>query len=106
MENFVRNSEQSLSRNGRNGGKLRSGNPGNKGGGRRPDQIRALARTHLEYALNELGTRIHDPNISLYELLRATDLLMKYGVGPANIDRTPNDDSSVSIIAYLAKFLQ
>jgi len=71
-------------REGKNGGSLRSGNPGNKGGGRRPDHIRATARESLDVALEVLHDRLSTPeSLTTGELLKVLDLLLRYGIGPA-----------------------
>ena len=68
---------------GRNGGQLKVGNTGNKGGGRRPDQLRALARASLEKGLARLEQRLDEPEISTAELIRIVEILLRYGIGPA-----------------------
>lgn len=78
-ENTVKNTVRAA----RNGGSLKTGNPGNRGGGRRPDHLRALARETLGRGLALLDERLADPALSTSELLKAVDLLMRYGIGPA-----------------------
>ena len=68
---------------GRNGGRLKVGNPGNSGGGRRPDQLRAMARDSLEKCLARLEERLDDPDLATSDIVRITELLLKYGIGPA-----------------------
>gem|GEM_PF-4147843 len=82
--NSVTNSVSPSLRSGNNGGTLRTGNPGNKGGGRRPDHIRAAARESLDLALDVLDERLRDrESLSTHDLLKALDLLLRYGIGPA-----------------------
>lgn len=56
--------------------------------GRRPDQLRALARTSLEKCLIRLEERMEDPNLSTGDLIRVADLLLKYSIGPARGEST------------------
>jgi hypothetical protein len=71
---------------GRNGGTLRVGNPGNKGGGRRPDELRALARESLAVALERVSERLRAPDLQDAELVKLAELLLKYGIGPAQAE--------------------
>lgn len=82
--NSVGISVAAATREGKNGGALRSGNPGNKGGGRRPDHIRAAARESLDVALEVLRNRLNTPeSLTTGELLKLLDLLFRYSIGPA-----------------------
>lgn len=87
MKNSVANSVKPVApagtRAGCNGGTLRSGNPGNKGGGRRPDLIRSVVRQSLETALGLLDSRLRDPELGTAELVKIVELLLRYGIGPA-----------------------
>jgi hypothetical protein len=70
---------------GRNGGTLNVGNPGNKGGtGRPPDEIRRKFREILSGAGTErieaIVTRSEEGDV-----LRAVDLCAKYGLGEAQV---------------------
>lgn len=63
--------------------------PGNRGGGRKPDELRKLARTDLESWLAILRTKaalVQDPaydnDASIGEAAKALDVLAKYGLGP------------------------
>lgn len=51
-------------RPGRNGGQLRTGNPGNKGGGRTPDAFKAMCRrlASRKGTLRNLRTILDNPN--------------------------------------------
>lgn len=91
-------------RAGRNGGQLKTGNPGNKGGGRRPDHIRAVARESLALALGMLDDRLRDPEFSTAELLRALDLFLRYGIGPA-LPESLNERPMVPMSESLDTFL-
>jgi hypothetical protein len=83
-ENSVANSVRRPLREGKNGGSLKTGNPGNTGGGRRPDHIRAAARESLDRALDVLHERLGTPEtLTTMELLKVLDLLLRYGIGPA-----------------------
>lgn len=69
------------------GGMLRSGNPGNAGGGRKPDELRRLARTDFESWLAVLRTKAalalddNYPDVSIRDVIGAIDALGKYGLG-------------------------
>lgn len=71
--------------------------PGNRGGGRKPDELRKLARTDLESWLAILRTKaalVQDPSYtddaSIGEAAKALDVLAKYGLG----EKTWNLDES------------
>lgn len=66
---------------GRNGGTLKIGNPGNKGGGRLPEELRGRCREALNEALSALEKKI--PIMRPADLIRTVELLAKYGIGPA-----------------------
>jgi len=83
VKNSVKPGAPAGTRAGCNGGKLRSGNPGNKGGGRRPDLIRSVVRGSLETALGLLESRLRDPELGTAELVKIVELLLRYGIGPA-----------------------
>jgi hypothetical protein len=87
-------------RPGKNGGQLQTGNPGNKGGGRSPNEIRARLREAMDGHFDTLekiargtiplqtacnkcgwsGESIELPTTAS-DQLRAIDQLLKYGVG-------------------------
>ena len=63
------------------GGYLQTGNPGNKGGGRTPDELRALMREPLAKAIPLVVKMIHDPEIGSRDRLAAVDFLARYSIG-------------------------
>jgi hypothetical protein len=77
------------------GGQLRRGNPGNKGGGRRPNVVREEIRTLLdEDGLKELKRRFSSRNIKKIphqDLVRYLDVLGKYGLGAKQEISGPDD---------------
>lgn len=76
-----------------NGGVLRVGNPGNKGGGRPRDEVRQVMLDGLEKALPRLLklSESTEPAIAL----KATEMLAKYGLGTSNELDTKVDDKRV-----------
>jgi hypothetical protein len=65
---------------GRNGGRLRVGNPGNNGG-RPSDAVRALALAGAKVAVPRLLAIVRDPNSEPGLVVAAADKLLKYGLG-------------------------
>ena len=63
------------------GGSLQTGNPANKGGGRTPDELRALMREPLAKAIPLVVKMIHDPEIGSRDRLAAVDFLARYSIG-------------------------
>ena len=63
------------------GGALSPGNPGNKGGGRPPDEIRRQAREDLDTWLKRLREKSAKDDPSVGEIAKAIDVLGKYGLG-------------------------
>lgn len=82
---------------GRNGGRLRRGNPGNKGGlGRTPSEIRQKLRGSFADRVKVCEKIADDPKASPSDRLRALDLLAKYGLG-TTITETDTDGNDVTI---------
>ena len=63
------------------GGSLRTGNPGNRGGGRTPDELRALMREPLAKAIPLVVKMIHDSDTGSRDRLAAVDFLARYSIG-------------------------
>lgn len=73
-------------RPGKNGGRLRSGNPGNAGGGRPPYQIRRSCREDFDELRAKLVTIARSRKAKDADRIRAIDVLGRYGLGE-HIDR-------------------
>lgn len=68
------------------GGKLLTGNPGNKGGTGRPaDRVRAAMLADLEAARPKLLAIVNDPASKPADIINAIDKLAKYGM-PAQVE--------------------
>ncbi|MEG4104368.1 hypothetical protein QUA25_28075, partial [Microcoleus sp. Pol17C6] len=65
---------------GRNGGRLKVGNPGNKGGGRIKDELRLELVECFEVGIQKLKLRLFRDSMSTGELVRLVDLLGKYAL--------------------------
>jgi len=100
VENSVNNSVQ----NGRNGGTLRVGNPGNKGGpGRPPSKIREIARDEWAALIPMLRRVARSAKEATSDRLRAADQLGKYGLGTTmtETDTEGHDVPRPQVIAYI-----
>ena len=66
----------------KHGGALATGGQlGNKGGGRTPDELRALMREPLAKAIPLVVNMIHDPDTGSRDRLAAVDFLARYSIG-------------------------
>jgi hypothetical protein len=75
VENSVDNTVQP----GKNGGKLRKGNPGNKGGtGRPPAEIRQRCADGFDRHIATAEAILNSPDASNTDKIRALDVLGKY----------------------------
>lgn len=90
--NTVTNTE---SQPGRNGGRLRVGNPGNKGGGRIKDELRAELVESFEVGLQKLKQRIYSSKTTTGELVRIVDLFGRYALPYIQEDEPPQVDLSL-----------
>lgn len=73
---------KSPTRPGKHGGRLLTGNPGNKGGtGRPPDAIRATCRDSFDTRIATLEQIADDTNADPALRIRAIEALAKYGLG-------------------------
>ena len=87
---------------GRNGGRLKVGNPGNRGGGRIREDLRAELVECFELGLQKLKLRIHRDGMSTGELVRLVDLMGKYAYPylqeeePSQIDLSMLSDSALA----------
>ena len=87
---------------GRNGGRLKVGNPGNKGGGRIKEELRLELVECFELGLQKLKLRIHRDGMSTGELVRLVDLMGKYAYPvlleeePSEIDLSMLSDSALA----------
>jgi hypothetical protein len=80
-ENTVETSVQE----GRNGGWLKVGNPGNNGGtGRPPNELRLAAREGFGKFIKKLN-EMEDREMGVLEVARALDVCGKYGLGEAKV---------------------
>lgn len=75
---------------GRNGGRLKVGNPGNKGGGRIKEELRSELVECFELGLQKLKLRIHRDGMSTGELVRLVDLMGKYAY-PVLLEEEPSE---------------
>lgn len=67
---------------GKNGGWLRPGNPGNKGGTGRPkDRLRNLACDGFEKTFKQISQKADSEELATPELLNFFDKCGKYGIG-------------------------
>ena len=62
------------------GALLAGGKIGNKGGGRTPDELRALMREPLAKAIPLVVNMIHDPKTGNRDRLAAVDFLARYSI--------------------------
>ena len=63
------------------GALLAGGQLGNKGGGRTPDELRALMREPLAKAIPLVVKMIHDSDTGSRDRLAAVDFLARYSIG-------------------------
>ena len=67
---------------GRNGGRLNNGGtPGNKGGGRPKDEVRAAMQEGLEKANSKLIEMLDLPDLTPEQTTRIADVFGKYSIG-------------------------
>jgi hypothetical protein len=88
---------------GRNGGQLLAGGkPGNRGGTGRPrSEVRALARTVMIEALEQLIERVEKRSLHGHELIRAAELGGRYGLGEVAVEVTDASwiEAAVQVLA-------
>ena len=85
-----------------NGGQLRVGNPGNRGGaGAMSNELRERLRGSLEERMNTLEEVIDDESLRPADRLRAIELLLKYGIGVAKDSESWDRWSVVELVADL-----
>lgn len=87
---------------GRNGGQLKVGNPGNKGGGRIKEELRAELVECFELGIQQLKKRLYRDGMSTGELVRLVDLMGRYAIPyiqegePPQIDLEMLSDSALA----------
>ena len=87
---------------GRNGGRLKVGNPGNRGGGRIREELRSELVECFEIGLQKLKQRIYRDGMTTGELVRLVDLMGKYAYPvlqedePSEIDLSMLSDSALA----------
>ena len=73
---------------GANGGKLKRGNPRNRGGPGRPrSELRSAMRKGLDAALPRLLEAIEDPATPTRDLIAAVNVLARYGIDSKDEER-------------------
>lgn len=88
-KNSVRNTEQP----GRNGGRLRRGNPGNKGGGRPTSEIRQRCADSFDKHIATAEAILADKDASNGDKIRALDVLGKY----AGLQKIEHDNRDATL---------
>ena len=85
-----------------NGGQLRVGNPGNRGGvGAMSSQLRETLRGTLEERMHTLEEIIGDPSVRTSDRLRGIELVLKYGIGVAKDSESWDRWAVVELVADL-----
>lgn len=80
---------------GRNGGRLKVGNPGNRGGGRIREELRSELVECFEIGLQKLKQRIYRDSMTTGELVRLVDLMGKYAYPYLQEEEPPQIDLSM-----------
>jgi hypothetical protein len=88
---------------GRNGGRLKVGNPGNKGGGRIKNDLKAELVECFEVALLKLKQRIYADKMKTGELVRVVDLVGRYAFPYVQEEEPPQIDLSMLSDSALAE---
>lgn len=86
---------------GPHGGSIRTGgNPGNKGGGRPKDEIRALCASNLAKATELIQKRLEqESELTLEQIIKAADVSGKYSIGTkSEVDTVVKDPEIISHI--------